>query len=157
MASAASLPLVDSLIETLMAATSETEAKTEDIPAKSESESREKKPRVVFVLGGPGAGKGTQCAKLVDEFGFVHLSAGDLLRRERDSGSEKAELIKSYIKEGQIVPVAITVGLIKSEMQTQMKDGKFVFVIDGFPRNYDNLTGWQEVCHTFRSQMNSNI
>ena len=38
------------------------------------------KPNVVFVLGGPGSGKGTQCANLVREYGFVHLSAGDLLR-----------------------------------------------------------------------------
>ena len=38
------------------------------------------KPNVIFVLGGPGAGKGTQCAKIVDNFGYVHLSAGDLLR-----------------------------------------------------------------------------
>jgi len=42
-----------------------------------------KKPQVVFVLGGPGSGKGTQCANLVNEFGIVHLSAGDLLRAEQ--------------------------------------------------------------------------
>ena len=41
---------------------------------------------VVFVLGGPGSGKGTQCAKIVDVFQYVHLSAGDLLREERQSG-----------------------------------------------------------------------
>lgn len=41
------------------------------------------KPTVIFVLGGPGAGKGTQCGKIVDAFGFKHLSAGDLLRAER--------------------------------------------------------------------------
>ena len=46
-----------------------------------------------FVLGRPGAGKGTQCARLVKEYGFVHLSAGDLLRKERQSGSENAEMI----------------------------------------------------------------
>ena len=48
---------------------------------------------VVFVLGGPGAGKGTQCANIVREYGWVHLSAGDLLRAERESGSENAEMI----------------------------------------------------------------
>lgn len=48
------------------------------------------KPQVFFVLGGPGSGKGTQCAKLAQNKGFVHLSAGDLLREERDSGSETA-------------------------------------------------------------------
>ena len=41
------------------------------------------KPNVVFVLGGPGAGKGTQCSRMVEQFGYVHLSAGDLLRAER--------------------------------------------------------------------------
>jgi hypothetical protein len=59
---------------------------------------------VVFVLGGPGAGKGTQCANLVPDFGFVHLSAGDLLREERNrEGSEFGELIETCIREGKIV------------------------------------------------------
>jgi UMP-CMP kinase len=53
--------------------------------------------RVLFVLGGPGAGKGTQCSKLVEEFDCVHLSAGDLLRAERQSGSAEAELIEKYV------------------------------------------------------------
>ena len=53
------------------------------------------KPRVVFVLGGPGAGKGTQCAKIVENFGWCHLSAGDLLREERKSGSADADLINT--------------------------------------------------------------
>ncbi|KAG6747824.1 hypothetical protein POTOM_047715 [Populus tomentosa] len=48
----------------------------------------EKKPTVVFVLGGPGSGKGTQCANIVEHFGYTHLSAGDLLRAEIKSGSE---------------------------------------------------------------------
>jgi adenylate kinase family enzyme len=54
---------------------------------------------VVFVLGGPGAGKGTQCERLVAEQGFVHLSAGDLLRAERQSGSTHGQLIDRHIKE----------------------------------------------------------
>ena len=52
------------------------------------------KAQVFFVLGRPGAGKGTQCAKLVSDYGFVHLSAGDLLRAEQvREGSEYGELI----------------------------------------------------------------
>merc|ERR1719474_2653676 len=109
------------------------------------------KPKVVFVLGGPGAGKGTQCTTLVedDEFraSFAHLSAGDLLRAERNSGSADADLINNYIKEGKIVPVEITVGLIKRAMVREMSEnGKYTFVIDGFPRNYDNLSGWNRIC-----------
>ena len=96
------------------------------------------KPLVVFVLGGPGAGKGTQCANIVQvsahcfakipdlnvaraptqEYGFVHLSAGDLLRAERASGSKDGDLIESYIKEGKIVPVEITVNLLRKVFYT---------------------------------------
>ena len=54
-------------------------------------------PRVSFILGPPLAGKGTQASLLFEEFGTTHLSAGDLLRDERESGSETAELIESYI------------------------------------------------------------
>ena len=90
-----------------------------------------------FVLGGPGCGKGTVCAKLVAEHGFVHLSAGDLLRAERNSGSKNAELINDIILKGEIVPVEITVNLIKAAMQGAGWSTK-KFLIDGFPRNADN-------------------
>mmetsp|Transcript_12349 Transcript_12349/g.19181 ORF Transcript_12349/g.19181 Transcript_12349/m.19181 type:complete len:200 (-) Transcript_12349:24-623(-) len=97
-----------------------------------------------FVLGGPGSGKGTMCAKLVSDHGFVHLSAGDLLREERDSGSEQADLINGIILEGKIVPVEITVGLIKQAME---KNGwnKKKYLIDGFPRSEDNQSGWVKI------------
>ena len=63
---------------------------------------------VIFVLGGPGAGKGTQCDKLVKQHSFVHLSAGDLLRAEQKrEGSTYGDLIASYIREGQIVPMEV--------------------------------------------------
>ncbi|KAJ7055178.1 UMP-CMP kinase [Mycena amicta] len=66
------------------------------------------KVTVIFVLGGPGAGKGTQCAYLVDDFGFCHLSAGDLLRAEQHrEGSEFGQLIQTCIKEGNIVPMEV--------------------------------------------------
>ena len=90
-----------------------------------------------FVLGGPGSGKGTVCAKLVEEHGFVHLSAGDLLRAERDSGSPDGELINNIIMKGEIVPVDITVNLIKKAME-QNGWSETKFLIDGFPRNQDN-------------------
>ena len=62
----------------------------------TELEKPKDKHVVVFVLGGPGAGKGTQCASIVRKYGWVHLSAGDLLRAERESGSENAEMINRY-------------------------------------------------------------
>jgi len=100
------------------------------------------KPNVIFVLGGPGAGKGTQCSKIVENFGYVHLSAGDLLRAERRSeGSQYGELIEHHITNGTIVPVEITCSLLERAMQQSDKNG---FLIDGFPRNEDNLMGWNK-------------
>ncbi|KAI9199869.1 adenylate kinase-domain-containing protein [Polychytrium aggregatum] len=100
---------------------------------------------VVFVLGGPGAGKGTQCARIVEEFGFVHLSAGDLLRAERQrAGSPYGELINNYIKEGQIVPMEITIALLHQAMK---ESGSKRFLIDGFPRALDQAQCFEdEVC-----------
>jgi len=97
---------------------------------------------VVFVLGGPGCGKGTQCANIVKEFGYKHLSAGDLLRAERKSGSAQAEMIESYIREGKIVPAELTVGLLKQAMGAS---GKRKFLVDGFPRDLANMKGWDTV------------
>lgn len=54
--------------------------------------------------GGPGSGKGTQCAKIVDGFGYVHLSAGDLLRQEVAKGNERGQMIENIMKEGNLVP-----------------------------------------------------
>uniref|UniRef100_UPI00398F0870 UMP-CMP kinase n=1 Tax=Pristiophorus japonicus TaxID=55135 RepID=UPI00398F0870 len=105
------------------------------------------KPRVVFVLGGPGAGKGTQCVNIVKKYGYTHLSAGDLLRAERSKeATQYGELIDSYIKEGKIVPVEITISLIKRAMDETMATNAMrnKFLIDGFPRNTDNLEGWNK-------------
>eukprot|EP01134_Creolimax_fragrantissima_P005046 CFRG5046T1 len=101
------------------------------------------KYNVVFVLGGPGAGKGTQCEKIVEKYGYAHLSAGDLLRAERqDKTSKNGDLIEWYITNGAIVPVEITIELLHNAME---KDGTTNnFLIDGFPRNKDNLEGWNK-------------
>lgn len=100
-------------------------------------------PEVVFVLGAPGAGKGTQCSLISKEYDFVHLSAGDLLREERQRpGSEYGEMIEQKIRNGEIVPVEVTCSLLHKAMQNS---GKTRFLIDGFPRNKDNLDGWERV------------
>ena len=99
---------------------------------------------VIFVLGGPGAGKGTQCANLVSEYGFTHLSAGDLLRAEQDRpGSQFGDLIRSYIKDGLIVPMEVTIKLLENAMRATRESAdateaaKSRFLIDGFPRKLD--------------------
>jgi adenylate kinase family enzyme len=63
---------------------------------------------IVFVLGGPGSGKGTQCAKIVEKYGHCHLSAGDLLRDEVKSGSELGQQCEQIMKEGKLVPMEVS-------------------------------------------------
>ncbi|ROW10985.1 hypothetical protein VMCG_01236 [Cytospora schulzeri] len=101
---------------------------------------------VVFVLGGPGAGKGTQCEKLVATYGFTHLSAGDLLRAEQDrAGSQYGQMIKDYIKEGKIVPMEVTIALLENAMKATTTSTRFL--IDGFPRKLDQALKFEEsVC-----------
>ncbi|KAH7324448.1 adenylate kinase-domain-containing protein [Stachybotrys elegans] len=106
---------------------------------------------VLFVLGGPGAGKGTQCAKLVSEHGFIHLSAGDLLRAEQERpGSQFGDLIRDYIKNGLIVPMEVTIQLLENAMtEALQKSGssKGRFLIDGFPRKLDQAHKFEDsVC-----------
>ncbi|XVE75436.1 hypothetical protein DITRI_Ditri12bG0093700 [Diplodiscus trichospermus] len=102
----------------------------------------EKKPKVVFVLGGPGSGKGTQCVNIFQHFGYEHLSAGDLLRAEKDSGSENGTMIQNMMNEGKIVPSEVTIKLLQKAM---VESGNDKFLIDGFPRNEENRAAFEAV------------
>ena len=99
----------------------------------------ETKPSIYFVMGGPGSGKGTQCEKLTQNYGMVHLSAGDLLRAEVKSGSAEGKKIAKIIEEGKIVVSETTVGLLRKAMS--QSDGPFL--IDGFPRSMSNLHAFE--------------
>ncbi|KAL8171100.1 hypothetical protein V2J09_022904 [Rumex salicifolius] len=112
---------------------------------KAGKSSNEKSQFITFVLGGPGSGKGTQCVKIADVFGFTHLSAGDLLRKEITSNSEKGHMILDIIKEGKIVPSEVTVKLIQDAIRSS--DNK-KFLIDGFPRNEENRVAYESIIGT---------
>jgi UMP-CMP kinase len=100
--------------------------------------------QVVFVLGGPGSGKGTQCELLTTRSNdWAHLSAGDLLRAERSSGGPIGDLINKRIAAGQLVPAEITCKLLENGMKTLCRDKQITkFLIDGFPRNQANIDAW---------------
>jgi len=138
-------------------ATKEESAKPDEAGANKEPALDNSKITVIFVLGGPGAGKGTQCERLVEEFGFCHLSAGDLLRAEQNrEGSQYGAMIKQYIKDGRIVPMEVTIKLLENAMRATLEkgqpgdgwtDGKGRFLIDGFPRKMDQALKFDEdVC-----------
>jgi adenylate kinase len=100
-------------------------------------------PDIVFVLGGPGSGKGTQCAKIAEDYGFVHLSAGDLLRSEIQRGSKDGSLIAGMIREGKIVPQEITIRLLKKALHQTVDKNKFL--VDGFPRAIPQAQAFEQM------------
>lgn len=101
---------------------------------------------VVFVLGGPGAGKGTMCELAESQLGWTHLSTGDLLRAEREKGGPRADAIDAFVKAGELVPNEITVSLLRDTMERVTRTtGKKNFLLDGFPRSLENLEGWHEI------------
>lgn len=100
------------------------------------------KPTVMFVIGGPGSGKGTQCEYMAKKYGAVHLSTGDCLRDEINSKSEDAEIIQLHINQGILVPQQIVIRVLRKKMIQCVKNGSKKFVIDGFPATMDNLDHW---------------
>lgn len=84
----------------------------------------------IILLGPPGAGKGTQAKRLVDERGLVQLSTGDMLRAARSSGTEMGRRVAEVMDRGELVTDEIVIGLIREQLD---KGGKG-FIFDGFPR-----------------------
>ncbi|MDF1659793.1 MAG: nucleoside monophosphate kinase [Verrucomicrobiales bacterium] len=104
------------------------------------------KPNVVFVIGGPGSGKGTMCEVAESQLGWTHLSVGDLLRAEREGGGPKAEVIEACLSAGKLVPNEIVAALLREKMETVTRTtGKNNFLLDGFPRSLENLEVWDEI------------
>lgn len=86
----------------------------------------------IVLMGPPGAGKGTQAKKLVEEFGMTHLSSGDIFRAEKASGSELGEKLAEYMNAGQLVPDEIVVEMMAKAIRNADSDAGLM--LDGFPR-----------------------
>jgi adenylate kinase len=96
---------------------------------------------IVFALGGPGAGKGTQCARAVKEFGFTHLSTGDLLRAEAASGSEQGQRLAAIMSKGELVPDEEILAMLKAAMD---RSGANKFLLDGYPRKLEQAFKFEQ-------------
>ena len=95
----------------------------------------------LVLLGPPGAGKGTLAARLVEAFGFRHLSTGDILREEVERGSELGKLAKGYMDRGELVPDEVILGMVRERVDGE-DDG---FLFDGFPRTIAQAEGLEEI------------
>ena len=101
----------------------------------------ENKPNIVFVIGGPGCGKGTQCKKIISKFGYVSFSTGDLLRKYVKDKQEGYEELDNAMKEGKLISSATLMKVLK-EYIVKSKNKKIL--VDGYPRNQENIDEWEK-------------
>lgn len=87
----------------------------------------------LILLGAPGAGKGTQSARISEKYGIPAIATGDILRGAMKAGTELGKAAKSYVDEGKLVPDSVVIGIIKEYLASDAcKNG---FILDGFPRS----------------------
>jgi len=96
----------------------------------------------IVLLGAPGAGKGTQCKRIVARYCLAHLSSGDILRQERGAGTEVGKKAQSYMDSGQLVPDGLIVKMMAGAIGRVAESG---FVLDGFPRTVNQAEKLDEL------------
>jgi len=99
--------------------------------------------RVVLVVGGPGSGKGALCERLVKECGIIHLSCGEMLREEVESGTPLGREVKEIMEKGELVSSATVTALMRRRMRAF--PGRRV-LLDGFPRSLENARDFVDLC-----------
>ena len=107
----------------------------------SQSTPVDEKPRIVFVIGGPGCGKGTQCKRIVKNFGYVSFSTGDLLRQYVKDKKDGYEDIDNQMKEGKLISSATLMKVLKEYI---MDSRNKKILVDGYPRNQENIDEWEK-------------
>jgi adenylate kinase len=86
----------------------------------------------IILFGPPGAGKGTQAVRLIENYNLVHVSTGDIFRANINEGTELGNLAKTFMDAGQLVPDDVTIKMLEAEVQKH--PGSEGFIFDGFPR-----------------------
>ncbi len=97
----------------------------------------------MVLLGGPGAGKGTQAQKLSEKYDAQHIATGDMLRQAVKDGTEMGTMAKSYMDKGQLVPDEVVIGIVKDRLSPP--DSVAGFVFDGFPRTVPQAQALDEL------------
>lgn len=99
---------------------------------------------IIWVLGGPGSGKGSQCLSMVAKHGFTHLSSGDLLRKEVLSGSNLGRQLYRVMELGELVPTTVVLDLLAEAMVNEIYTGKAKgFLLDNFPMNLEEAEAFE--------------
>jgi adenylate kinase len=109
----------------------------------------------LVLFGPPGAGKGTQSQKLIEKYGLIHLSTGDLLRGEISQGTALGLEAKKLMDHGTLVPDEVVIGMISNKLDAN-KNGKG-FIFDGFPRTVAQAGALDSLLETKKSAINGMI
>ena len=98
----------------------------------------------LVVFGAPGSGKGTQSARLIDEYGLYHISTGDLLRDHIARGTELGKLADSYISQGHLIPDELMISILDHTLESNVETARGV-IFDGFPRTIEQARALNEM------------
>ena len=98
----------------------------------------------IVLFGAPGSGKGTQSAKLIDEYGLYHISTGEVLRKHIKEGTELGKIADSYISKGQLIPDDLMIRILDDVLENEAS-GKKGVVFDGFPRTIPQAEALKEL------------
>ena len=107
----------------------------------------------IILFGPPGSGKGTQSEKLIDRYGLIHLSTGNLLREEIANQTSLGLEAKKYMDSGQLVPDSVVIGMIRSALKSNPDAEGFLF--DGFPRTVAQSEALDELLAENHSEINA--
>jgi adenylate kinase len=105
----------------------------------------------LILFGPPGSGKGTQAAKLVEKYGLLHISTGDLFRSEMSQDTPLGIEAKNYIAKGQLVPDEVTIGMLRNRVISNPDVPGYIF--DGFPRNIAQCEALDELLSTLNQDI----
>lgn len=97
----------------------------------------------IVLFGPPGAGKGTQSQKIIESHSLIHISTGDLFRKNIGENTELGMLAKSYMDAGNLVPDEVVIGMVEDKIQENLQAEGFIF--DGFPRTVNQATALDEM------------
>lgn len=109
----------------------------------------------IIIMGLPGAGKGTQAAKIIKKYSIPHISTGDMFRLAIRNETDLGRQAKAFMDQGELVPDEVTVGIVKERLsQNDVKDG---FLLDGFPRTVEQAESLKNIMTELGSQIDQTI
>lgn len=109
----------------------------------------------IIIMGLPGAGKGTQAAKIIKKYSIPHISTGDMFRLAIKNDTDLGRQAKAFMDQGELVPDEVTVGIVRERLS--QSDAKGGFLLDGFPRTVEQAEALNNIMEELGSQIDQTI